>query len=128
MEYYLDQLPEIIIRRIKEYTPKDKDMKSPTSSHIKSLLYHYNYNYDKIYRLIDEWQEHHSLDDVNPFDEYVFYIPHNNEPFYEYALRIYKEENINNYTGLKYIYTLDSLANNWNRLGKFPSVNNLNKA
>ena len=92
MEYYLDQLPEIIISRINQYTPKYKDMKSPTSSHIKSLLYHYNYNYDRIYRLIDEWQEQHGLDDVNPFDEYVFYIPHNNEPFYEYALRIYKDE------------------------------------
>ena len=114
MVYYLDQLPETIISKINDYTPRDRDMRAPTSSHIKSLLYHYNYNYDRIYRLIDEWQEHHSLDDVNPFDEYVFYIPHNNEPFYEYALRIYKEEKINKYTEPKYIYTVDYLANRLN--------------
>ena len=104
MVYYLDILPETIISKINDYTPRDRDMRAPTSSHIKSLLCHYNYNHDKIYKLIDEWQEHHSLDDVNPFDEYVFYIPHNNEPFYEYALRIYKEEKINKYTEPKYIY------------------------
>ena len=70
-------------------------MKSPTSSHIKSLLQHYNSDYDRIYELIDEWQEQHGLDDVNPLDEYdeeFFYMPYDNETFQEYAFRIYKDE------------------------------------
>ena len=92
MEYYLDQLPEIIISKIKDYIPRDRDMRAPTSSHINSLLYHYNYNYDKIFSLINQWQEQHGLDNVNSFDKYIFYKPRDNEPFYEYALRIYKEE------------------------------------
>ena len=35
---YLDKLPEEIINIIKDYTPRDKDMKAPTAAHIKSLL------------------------------------------------------------------------------------------
>ena len=95
MNNYLDKLPEEIIRLIKDYTPKDKDMKSSTSSHIKSLLYYYNYDYERVYNLIDEWEEQHGLDDINPRDEYdtdFFYKPYNNEPFYKYTLRIYKKE------------------------------------
>ena len=38
MKNYLDKLPEEIITLIKDYTPRDKDMKAPTSAHIKSLL------------------------------------------------------------------------------------------
>ena len=38
MKNYLDKLPEKIITLIKDYTPRDKDMKAPTAAHIKSLL------------------------------------------------------------------------------------------
>ena len=69
MKDYLDKLPEIIISRINEYTPKDKYMKSPTSAHIKSLLYYYNYDYERLYNLICEWEEQHGLDDVHTRDE-----------------------------------------------------------
>ena len=31
-------LTKEIITRIKDYTPRDKDMKAPTAAHIKSLL------------------------------------------------------------------------------------------
>ena len=96
MVYYLDQFPETIISKINDYTPRDKDMKSPTSSHIKSLLYYYNYDYDELYELIDEW-ENQDRDFENPFDEYhveLFFKPHDNETFYEYALRIYKKEKL----------------------------------
>ena len=54
MTNYLDKLPEEIIKIIKDYTPRDKDIKAPTSSHIKSLLYYYNYDYERIYNLIDQ--------------------------------------------------------------------------
>ena len=96
MEYYLEQLPEIIISKINDYTPRDKDMKAPTSAHIKSLLYYYNYDYDELYELIDEW-ENQDRDFENPFDEYrveLFFKPHDNETFYEYTLRIYKKRKI----------------------------------
>ena len=76
MKDYLDKLHEIIISRINEYTPKDKDLKSPTSSHIKSLLYYYKYKNDERNELFDELQEQHGLDDVNPlgeYDEELFY-------------------------------------------------------
>ena len=63
-------LTKEIITRIKDYTPRDKDMKAPTSSQIKSLLYYYNYDYERVYNLIDEWEEQHGLDDINPRDEY----------------------------------------------------------
>ena len=56
MVYYLELLPETIISKINDYTPRDKDMKAPTSAHIKSLLYYYNYDYNEIYELIDEWE------------------------------------------------------------------------
>ena len=91
MEYYLDQLPEIIIRRIKEYTPKDEDMKSPTSSPIKSLLHYYNYDYDMVYYLNEVWEEQHG-NSSDVYDVELFYEPRNNEPFYKYALRICKKE------------------------------------
>ena len=102
MEYYLDQLPEIIISKINDYTPRDKDMKAPTSAHIKSLLYYYNYDYSELYGELyglsdefNEWDEQHGLDDVNPlegFDLELFYKPEDNEPFYKYTLRIYEKE------------------------------------
>ena len=79
MKNYLDKLPDEIIKIIKDYTPRDNDMKAPTSSHIKSLLYYYNYDYERVYNLIDEWEEQHGLDDINPRGEYdtdFFYMPY----------------------------------------------------
>ena len=35
-------IPQEIIQKIKAYIPRDKDMKSPTADHIKSLLRDYN--------------------------------------------------------------------------------------
>ena len=99
MEYYLEQLPEIIISKINDYTPRDKDMKAPTSAHIKALLYYYNYDYSELdrelHRLSNQWTEYHVLDEVNPlegFDLELFYKPMANEPFYKYTLRIYEME------------------------------------
>ena len=81
-------IPQEIIQKIKDYTPRDKDMKSPTVVHIKSLLYDYNYDYEEIYNLFDEWDE---LDRLHGLDEpAVFNMPLKNEPFYKYILRIYK--------------------------------------
>ena len=88
-------IPQEIIQKIKDYTPRDKDMKSPTAARLKSLLYYYNYDYEEIYNLIDEWGDQHGLDDINPRDEYdteLFYKPYHNEPFYKYTLRIHKKE------------------------------------
>ena len=91
-----DYLPEEIIRQIKDYTPKDKDMKSPTSSHIKKIIYYYNYDYERMCRLIDAWEEEHGPGGANPlFDEYyteLFYAPYNYEQFYKYIIRISMEE------------------------------------
>ena len=87
----MKDLPEIIISKIKDYTPKDKDMKSPTSSHIKSLLYYYNYDYDELFGIIADWEDYHSMHSVNPRDEYrteLLYKPCRNEPFYKYTLRM----------------------------------------
>ena len=91
MVYYLDQLPETIISKINDYTPRDEDMKSPTSSLIKSLLYYYNNDYDMIYYLNEVWEEQHGNSSHVYYVE-LFYEPHNNEPFYKYALRIRKKE------------------------------------
>ena len=89
-------IPQEIIQKIKDYTPRDKDMKSPTAYHIKSLLYYYNFDdYERVYNLIDEWDEQHGLDDINPRDEYYLefdYKPYPNETFYKYTQRIYKKE------------------------------------
>ena len=95
MVYYLEVLPEIIISKINDYIPRDKDMKAPTSAHIKSLLYYYNYDYDELFDIINEWEDYHSMHSLNPRDEYrieLFYRPHYNEPFYKYVLRIYVKE------------------------------------
>ena len=56
MKNYLDRMPQEITKIIKDYTPRDKDIKAPTSSHIKSLLYYYNYDYERIYNLIDKYE------------------------------------------------------------------------
>ena len=96
MVYYLEVLPEAIISKINDYIPRDKDMKTPTSAHIKSLLYYYNYDYDELYELIEEWEKQ-DREFENPFDEYrveLFFKPLDNETFYEYALRIYREEKL----------------------------------
>ena len=68
-------IPQEIIQKIKDYTPRDKDMKSPTADHIKSLLRDY------------------ILKKAEDIYTYGFYIPFRNEPFYKYTLRIYKIEN-----------------------------------
>ena len=91
MVYYLDLFPEIIINKINDYLPRDRDMKAPTALHIKSLLYYYNYDYDELFEIIDNWEDYHSMHSLNPRDEYLtelLYRPHDNEPFYKYTLRM----------------------------------------
>ena len=42
-------IPQEIIQKIKDYIPRDKDMKSPTADHIKSLLRDYIFLKPKIF-------------------------------------------------------------------------------
>ena len=92
----MDNLPLPILLHIGEYIPRDNNMRSPTSPHIESLLYYYNdCDYQEISRLIRAWEYDHEVDDVPPRWEYateLFYKPFYQEPFYEYALRIHRQE------------------------------------
>ena len=97
----MEILPQDLIQQIQDYIPRDSNYRSPLSRHIKTLLYYYNdCDYEEISRLIREWEEQHGLDDVNPRYEYdteLFYKPFYNEPFYQYALKIYRQEKQSNY-------------------------------
>ena len=92
----MEILPQDLIQQIQDYIPRDSNYRSPLSRHIKTLLYYYNdCDYEEISRLIREWEEQHGLDDVNPRYEYdteLFYKPLDNEPFYQYALRIHNKK------------------------------------
>ena len=110
MKNCLDKLPEEIITIIKDYTPRDKDMKAPTSSHIKSLLYYYNYDYERIYNLIDQ-DELVYFDPRERYERELFYQPQRNEAFYKYTLRIYKKQiKLNEFD--KELYSIDITDNN----------------
>ena len=67
----MESLPEHIIKKINEYIPHDKDMKSPSSICFKQFIRYY-YNNDM-----------YAAGSIK-----ISYLIRNNEPFYKYVLRI----------------------------------------
>ena len=89
----LHELPLEVLIKIGEYVPRDKDMRSPTAPHIRSLLHYYNYDYQEVRRAFEEYEpDPYNVPPQDEYYDYIFYEPDTNEDFYKYALRINKRE------------------------------------